>query len=252
MATKQYKVTLTDGVVAFLRGEDTRGRLSEGIDRLVQRVHTGATTVPALSRTTSKPKTLDLSDEDDEDPMAKYLNHPDNPSHNGNTANKLARLAREAEAVARAAHDKPRREFKSRIRHAIEHGAHERIAGYNTDYADMIPKAERKAITDALLMDLDVLAEKTRQEKLWTEHLAEQAIHERNKAAGMDQAALTADYQHRHGIIPDNPVQTLRLSTKALKGMNLFGTPLTMTDEQIKETNEYWESRPLVELLDEE
>lgn len=39
------------------------------------------------------------------------------------------------------------------------------------------------------------------------------------------------------------PVQSTRLTIQALAGMCLFGTPEAMTDEQINETNEYWEAR---------
>lgn len=88
MATKQYKVTLTDEVVDYLRKEDSRGRLSEGIDRLVQRVRTQASYAPTKPRE----KTFDLPQEGDE---------PAKPKIDGRHAIRISREARE-EAVKQA------------------------------------------------------------------------------------------------------------------------------------------------------
>ena len=210
MSKIKRQVTLTAETIAALEQEGL-GSLSTGIE--IMRRDWARGVAPSK---TAKPE---------KEPEPANPVDSRNPTGHAGTANRLAREDAEAAAAAKEAHDRPRREFRDRMKHSIIHDKPQHIFdGYRADYAEAIPADEQQAIINSLLMDLDVLAEKTRVARQREEDRRRSAI----KPAAQSQTL---------------PEQTLRLSTKALKGLGMFGTPESLTDEQIKEINADWEHR---------
>lgn len=231
MATKQYKVTLSDDVADYLRSEDSRGRLSEGIDRLVHRVR--------IADTHRKPhhpqaKTFDLPDNE------KPETDPRNPTGHAGTANRLAR-----EDAVRAQYLANRRAGFKRICTEIGIGSipEAHLPQYMEQYADDFTPDELWTVYEEVRADADGSVAKERRE-YWA---ALRAIQEQNDAEAANYKMLLAvgktPAEAVQAMRPDQKPQTLRLSVKALRGLGMFGTPETMTDEQIRETNADWETR---------
>lgn len=266
MATKQYKVTLSDEVAEFLRTQDTRGRLSEGIDRLVQRVqggaiHASATLAP--SRHAPKEPTPVLADDGDEgwtnalakihgarpvdDPLAEYMHHPENPNANRNTAKRLHSDAIKAKQAAQEAHDKPRRGFKAAIRDTLANPstAHQQPQIF-AHYSDKLSDEEMITLRDEVASDPDGSIYRESQEWLAAERMrnAEKARDDARRAELMAQG-MTKEEAVARMFAERGQVQTLKLTEKACKGRGVFGTPADFSDALIKELNDYWEHREL-------
>ncbi|MHB0965296.1 MAG: hypothetical protein ACYC36_02470 [Bellilinea sp.] len=243
MAKTKRQVTLTNETISALEKEGL-GSLSTGIELLFRdwtRGHTPADHRIKMDSTPHKKPANEIPDD------------PRNPTNNWNVAQRLAREDAEVAEAKQEAYDKPRREFRHRIEHTVIHGHGPRVyQEFNEEYADLIPADERKAITDSVMMDLDVLAERDHALRQAEESRQRYRIRDEQLAAGWTDAEITADYRRRNNIAPDNPVQTIRLSAKALKGLGLFGTPEALTDAQIRELNDDWENRDADILTDDD
>lgn len=152
--------------------------------------------------------------------------NPLEPKIDGRHRVRLDREAREKTAAEQKAYDAPRSEFAHRLEHAFIQRSPQRVVDEaHAMFEGIIPLDERMAIAEA-------------EETNPTNHA------ERARADSQREARNV----HQTPAIPQppvvHPIQTLRLSTKALRGSNLFGTPEFMTDAQIQETNDYWETIP--------
>ena len=227
MASKIYHIRLDDDVADRLRLEGS-GKIPEGVRsiiRLLDRLPTGHTP-------NTRHKTLDLPDDD-------------TPQVDGRHKVRLDREAREAAEATKKAHDAPRWQFRSRIEHAFVHRSGKRVVDEAHEmFEDVIPLDERLYIIQDVKLNAENIAEQIRVTAQYEQSAKDRRTYEDRVAAGMTQKEITAAWQKDHGIVAEAPKpQTLRLSTKALKGLGMFGTPESMTDDQIKEINADWENR---------
>lgn len=233
MATQQYKVTLSDEVAAFLRSEDSRGRLSEGIDRFVHRIRTQT---PTVQTKPAHHKLENAFNDDKDDPEVDPRNL------NGNKAT-AGRLLREDIEKARllAIHRANFREACVKI--CIGTTPEKHLPLYMEDYAKHLATDDMWSIYEETKADANGSVAREGLQ-YWTEL---NALNEKNEAEALNYKMLLAvgktPAEAMRAIRPDQKPQTLRLSVKALKGMGLFGTPEALTDEQIQEVNAEWENK---------
>jgi len=201
MATKQYKLTITDEIAAALRTEDGRGRLSEALDKLVSR------TLLAEYRKTQRAA------------------EPE-PAKEG-AVEQRHRLAAEKEAI------RMRGVTRQNMLHAMETTGSFRLP-YPEDAhlkpADYITPEEADA---AYLVYMKKLVD----DELRTAE-ADRLVEEHNAAVAAGNIPT---------IIPVK--QSLRLSTAALRGLGLLGTPADMPDEVIQAENEHYALSPQAQAL---
>ena len=280
MSKSKRQVTLEDRTIAALEAEGF-GTLSTGIEIMFRDwTQRGvATTVTRLaphkpvvveappSATKALPIPKPWEDEDrpptDDETIAwvalqpPKLKKPDSRNPTGNT-NRQGRLDHK-DAMATMEKAEARTHALGSFKHAIEHHIIHRSGQHNytgamdaAEAAGLLPY-ELNHIVNDLLNDPQVKAEQARMDISRAEHLEAVRISNERHAAGMtleeSNTLNRLEFQKTNGITP--PVQTLKLTEKARKAMNLMGTPETMEDWQIKETNEHYANHTAVEVLDE-
>ena len=232
MATKQYKVTLTDEAAEFLRSRDSRGRLSEGIDRLISSVRDAQALAPTPHRGHHTPTA-----QTDQDAPNIPRPHPAT----------IAAEARKAEADAKrkatlyANH-------RSSMFDMLATGQHPEWQQANMEsYIEYgIPLEYSQQVVAELKRDEDGSLAAARNE--WEQAVAaRERLGQAQKAqykelidSGVPPAQARAEVLGGQAL----PVQKLQLSIAALKGLGLFGTPADMPDDVIAAENEHFSKTP--------
>jgi hypothetical protein len=238
MATIKCHLTLEEDVVARLelegRGKGAKYQ-AKGIEALIMKLDMGA---PHHKPAAHRPGTFNLPDSDDDTSKPK----PDMRVVKG----QLLR-AEKAAAEAKEAYDKPRRAFRSEIRDTLANPsrAHQQPAIFN-HFEERIPYDEMVAIRDEVCIDAD--GSIAQERNAWIQATQAREQQQQKEAARRKElmdSGMTFEEAVAQLFKEDGVTQTLRLSTKALKGLGMFGTPLTMTDAQIREINADWEHRDL-------
>jgi len=235
MAKTKKQVTLNDETIAVLEQEGL-GSLSTGIEMMFRDWKQGA---PAHH---AKP-TSRLAADHAPDPIPA---DPRNPTNNWNIAQGLKRKDAEAAIAAEKERRRPFLEFQSRIEHAVEtqEAVDVKIAEYKAEYADRLTEAEQMEIIHAALMDLDLLATRTRHMKKYEQDRIEDMHIAKLRAQGASAEDIQADYDRRHGLPTEKAQQTLKLSPATLKALKMDSTPDHFTDEQIRESNALYAMTP--------